>query len=233
MTTPPGPPQPAPPPRPTPPTPSASSTPAVPTPPSSAPPAPAKFFSEWGWYFKQFPGLLAGRRVPTYAAGGVPADSIVRRSPEDLRLILDVATTELSGFESQLEQIRQRAQFLFTTLLVIAGFAAVVLRAAIADCGTTAVVAWIVWSLATALLLCALMGAAGIIVNRKTMGVLSASWLTRQSDDLLLSLTADALGSVEHSKETVFNQLTYYRHAVLLTLLGTVGLCGAWIATAA
>ena len=88
---------------------------------------------------------------------------------------------------------------------------------------------FVLWLIATLLLLLALLGSVGVIVNRKVMGTIDAAWLTRQPKPRLRALVADAVEAVVISRTTVANQLTYFRDAVLLTIGGSLLLGAAWI----
>jgi hypothetical protein len=177
------------------------------------------------FFLKQIPGLWAGRPVPTYPIGDKPPGSLEGASPEDLRLILDVATRQLQQAEQQLEQIRQRSQFLFTTLIALVGATVYTLRTVIE---ATSVVGFLVWTAAALTLFFALLGATGVIVNSKLMGELDSRWLSRQSPPWLSTLAKDALDSVLHSRTTVANQLTYFRDSALLTIFGVLLLAASW-----
>lgn len=181
---------------------------------------------EWVMYLAQLPGLWAGRAVPTYPLNSERAASLDDAAEGDLALLLDVARSQLDQCEQQLDQIRQRSQFLFTTALVLVGLATFTLRAVITNASTCG---FIVWLIAALSLLLALLGSVGVIVNRKVMGTIDAAWLTRQPKPWLRALVTDAMEAVEVSRTTVANQLTYFRDAVLLTIGGSLLLGAAWI----
>lgn len=182
--------------------------------------------AEWYLYLAQLPGLWAGSAVPTYSLNTEPAASLDDVDEDDLKLLLDVARSQLDQSEQQLEQIRQRSQFLFTTALALVGLATLVLRTVVINMSLWG---FVIWSIAALLLLLGLLGAVGVIVNRKVMGTIDAAWLTRQTGPWLRALVSNAIEAVVVSRTTVANQLTYFRDAVLLTIGGSLLLGAAWI----
>lgn len=182
--------------------------------------------NEVRYFLEQIPGLWAGRPVPRYPLDDEAVGSLDGASPEDLKLILDTAVRQLESAAQQLEQIRQRGQFLFTTLLALVGFAVIALRAVVND---ISVVGFLSWAVAIASLMLALLGATSVIVNQKVMGELNAVWLSRQPKPWLHSLAKDALASVSESRRTVANQVTYFRDSALLTILGAFLLALSWL----
>ncbi len=84
------------------------------------------------------------------------------------------------------------------------------------------------WAGSVITLLLALLGSTAIIANKKTMGTINAAWISRQETPWRPKLAIDAMSSVSSSWTTVANQLTYFRDAALLTLLGAIALFVSW-----
>lgn len=181
--------------------------------------------SEWRRYLYQLPGLWAGRAVPVYDIGLPEPGSIEGRSDAELEILIDVAKRQLDSQQAQLEEIRQRSQFLFATLLALFGLASASLRSIIGD---ENVVAFAIWAVSICALFLAILGTTAIIVNKKTMGVIDASWISQQEPPWLPAIAKDAMGGVKASWTTVANQLTYFRDAALLTLAGAAALFLSW-----
>lgn len=163
----------------------------------------------------------------------MPVSNIQREQPGDitaatdseLELIIQIAQRQLDALSAQLEQIRQRAQFLFSTLLLLIGAAAALLRTIATEGGIGPFVAWTV---SLGVLLLAVLGTAGIVVNSKVMGAVDSGSITRQEPPWLRVIAQDNLESVGPSWRTVATQVTLLRDSALLIILGVVGIAAAW-----
>lgn len=181
--------------------------------------------SELVLYLKQIRGLWAGRTVPVVCTGRDESFEIAGLSEDDLRLVTALAQRQLDSLSTQLEQIRQRAQFLFTTLLALIGVAFATLGKLQAEARP---LSFLLLSLSMVTLVLALLGSVGIIVNKTYMGEVDSAFVTRQSRDRLFASAKDHLESVQPSSETVATAVTLFRDAALLTILGTLLLGAAW-----
>lgn len=180
---------------------------------------------EWKLYIAQLQGLWAGRKVPISDINRKPPADISECSDDELELLVAVAQRQLDAFSAQLEQIRQRAQFLFSTLIILIGLAAAALPKIIDE---ISIGAFIAWALSLLVLIVALFGTAGIVVNSKVMGTVDSAWITRQDRPWLLASAQDHLESVEPSWRTVATHVTLLRDSALLTIVGALGVGGAW-----
>lgn len=180
---------------------------------------------EWKLYLAQLKGLWAGRTVPVSEIHREPPADISGCSDDELQLLGAVAQRQLNALSDQLEQIRQRAQFLFSALILLIGAAAAALPKI---AGEANIGAFLVWAVSLVVLLLAALGSAGIVVNKKVMGTVDSAWITRQDRPWLLASVQDHLDSLEPSWRTVATQVTLLRDTALLTILGTMGVGGAW-----
>ena len=180
---------------------------------------------EWKLYLTQLKGLWAGRTVPVADIYREPPADITGCSDDELQLLIAVAQRQLDALSDQLEQIRQRAQFLFSTLILVIGAAAAALPTI---AGESNIGAFLVWAVSLLVLILAVLESAGIVVNKKIMGTVDSAWITRQSRPWLMASAQDHLDSVEPSWRAVATQITLLRDSALLTILGTIGAAGAW-----
>lgn len=180
---------------------------------------------EWRLYLSQIKGLWAGRTVPVSDIHRQPHADVSGRSEPELELLIAVAQRQLDALSSQLEQIRQRAQFLFSIVILLIGAAAAALPSIANDPN---IGAFLLWATSLLVLILAVLGSAGIVVNKKVMGTVDSAWITHQQRPWLLASAQDHLDSVGPSWSTVATQVTLLRDTALLTILGTLGVGGAW-----
>lgn len=180
-------------------------------------------------YFAQIPGLLAGRQVPSVSVHTASTEPMTEWKDEDLKLLLDAAIRQHERQWSQLEQIRGRAQFLFTTILVVLAFNISTLKDAL-DAAST--VAFLFWAAGAIALILALAGAAGVVVNRKEMGSVDATLATHLQPPVLRDLAFAYADCVGASVNTVATQLTVFRVAALLTIVGLLLTITSWLVAA-
>lgn len=181
--------------------------------------------SEWQLYLHQIPGLWAGRTVPVSDIGREKPADISEATDGELNLLIDLSQRQLDALSAQLEQIRQRAQFLFSTLLLLIGAATALLPTIATEGGAGAFFTWIA---SLIVMILAVLGTAGIVVNKKMMGAVDSGWVTRQDRPWLLKCAQDHLDSVQPSWETVATQVTLLRDSALLTMLAVLGIGAAW-----
>jgi hypothetical protein len=180
---------------------------------------------EWKLYLLHLKGLRAGKRVPVVDLNRSQPADISSCTDEELDLLIAVAQRQLDALSEQLEQIRQRGQFLFTTLIVLIGLSFATLPKIV---DRMSLAGFVICAVAIATLFLALLGAAGVVVNEKVMGTVDSAWITRQPRPWLRASAQDHVGSVGPSWATVATQVTIYRDSALLTILGTAGVGLAW-----
>lgn len=185
-------------------------------------PAPLR---EWQLYLHQIPGLWAGRTVPVSDIDRDQPVDIADATDSELHLLIELARRQLDALSAQLEQIRQRAQFLFSTLLLLIGAATALLPSIATEGGAGP---FLSWAASLIVLILAVLGTTGIVVNKKVMGAVDSGWVTRQDRPWLLASAQDHLDSVQPSWETVATQVTLLRDSALLTILAVIGIGVAW-----
>lgn len=179
----------------------------------------------WKLYLAQFSGLLGGGVVPVSDYPLERPANISSCSDEELRMLIDLTLWHLDGLTTQLEQIRLRAQFLFTTLVVLLGLSGAVLPGIV---DANQVWSFLILGLAVVMLLLALLGSTGIIVNLKLMGGADPAWLSRQQRPWLLACAHEYIDGLGFSVRTVATQVRLTRHTALLTVMGAIGVGAAW-----
>lgn len=187
-----------------------------------------KELKEWQLYLCQIPGLWAGRKVPVADIKRPKPADISLASEDELTLLIDLAKHQLISLTTQLEQIRQRAQFLFSTQLLIMSANFALLPTIATEGNSWSIVSWLIFF---AVIILSVLGAAGIILNRKVMGVVDSGWVTHQSRPWLLAIAQDYVDSVQPSWATVATQVTLLRDSALLTLIAFMGICATWLYT--
>lgn len=179
--------------------------------------------SELYMYFRQIAGLWAGKPVPVWGVYTAEAGSLDSWSDEDLQLLIVESRRQLDNQSTEIERVRSRAQFLFTTSLAAIGLSAAVLRE------LTHVGLVLVWSAGTIMVLLGLLGSAGIILNSKRMGDINVHRFSKEEPSRLRSLAVGYLNSVPAGANTFATQVTMYRDAALFVMLGVLLSTSSWI----
>ncbi len=173
-------------------------------------------------------GILApGREVRLHRSGSSsatgPETDLSSWAPEDLDLIIEQGRIQLARQRQDLENVRGRAQFLFTTTLAILTFAIAGLVPFIVSIGT-----FMLWALGIGAVLCALVGAAGVIVANKNLGEINTAFLPLQTESLRPVLAGAYANSVSLGETTLSTEITVFRDAVFMLILGTMVLGAGW-----
>jgi hypothetical protein len=185
-----------------------------------------QFPPEWRIYLEQLPGLWAGRAVPAYSVHNIEPGDLKGWSNEELTILVDEGRQQLGRQSRDLEQVRNRATFLLTTGL---GLLALVL-AAVSDITVINNPApFVVWSLGGLAVLLGVLGAAAVVVANKELGMIDTALLSRQESPIYSGLATAYARAVRAGENTVATQITVYRDAVLLVLVGAVMSGGGWL----
>jgi hypothetical protein len=178
-------------------------------------------------YLAHLRGLWPGAKVPCFRMHPSSPNDIEGWGVEDRQVLIEEGRRQLDAQRDQSEQIRGRAQFLFTTAI---GLAAVsfagrpTVFAAKSDAPLT------IWSLGLLLTMLGLFGTASVIVARKEFGSIDASLMTIQYEPPVPpKLAASYSRQVQRGADTVATLLTVYRDAVLLVMLGALCWGTAWL----
>ena len=187
--------------------------------------------SEGRMYLAHFRGLWPGAKVPSFQVHpGEPGD-ISGWGNEDCQALIEEGRRQLDAQRDQAEQIRGRAQFLFTTAV---GLAAVSFAGKSTVFAAKSDVPLAIWSLGLLLTTLGLLGTASVIVARKDLGSIDAALMTTNyQPPVPPKLAVGYSRQVGTGANTVATLLTVYRDAVLLVMLGAICWGAAWLAATA
>lgn len=184
------------------------------------------FPSEPSVYIAHVLGLWPGRAVPAYEVHVTPPSDVNAWSPEEQTLLVEEGRRQLDRQANDLECIRSRAQFLFTTTL---GLLVVVFAEFKTIISNGNVGSFLMWCLAVLCSIMALLGAASIVTARKELGFIDAARLTSTSRPVLPELAAAYGRCIRIGENTVATQITVFRDAVLLLAVAGAFFAGAWM----
>ncbi len=178
-------------------------------------------------YLAHLRGLWPGAKVPSFQVHpGNPGD-ISQWGNDDFQVLIEEGRRQLDAQRDQAEQIRGRAQFLFTTAI---GLAAVSFAGRETVFAAKGDVPLAIWSLGLLLTTLGLLGTASAIVARKEFGSIDAAIMTTQyQSPVPPKLAAGYSRQVGLGANTVATLLTVYRDAVLLVMLGAICWGAAWL----
>lgn len=174
----------------------------------------------------QVRGLWPGVEVPSLIVHPMDVGRLDDWDDRDLELLVEQAGGQLNRQRGDIEAVRQRAQFLFSTCLGSLG-----LFGLAASQVSTSIVAFIVGALACLLVVTSLLGAAGVVVARKELGIVDASLLSQVEPPILRTLAESLAGAVGTGENTLATLITVYRDAVFLLIIGVILFAGAFIGT--
>ncbi|MFZ2057319.1 MAG: hypothetical protein WAV54_07920 [Acidimicrobiales bacterium] len=178
-------------------------------------------------YMAHLRGIWPGAKVPVFAVHPGKTGDITTWETEDCQVLVDEGRRQLDAQRDQTEQIRGRAQFLFTTCL---GLAAVSIAGRSTVFAGRSIVPLAIWSLGLFLTALGTLGAASVIVARKDFGSIDAAVLTTDYETPVLPKVAAGYSrQVSTGANTVATLVTVYRDAVLFVLLGATCWGIAWI----
>ena|SRR6266699_194129 len=185
-----------------------------------------KLPSEAMVYVRYLLGLWPGRALPTFEVHEAEPGNMESWSDDDTVLVVQEGRRQLDRQSSDLESIRSRAQFLFTTCLGLL---------ALTFAGTKTLTAthrwWVLvpWSVSLLSTVVSLLGCTAVIVGRKEMGAVDSTRLSRQRSPVLPTLAASYARAVRVGENTVATHITVYRDSVLLALIGAALYGAAWL----
>jgi hypothetical protein len=183
--------------------------------------------SEGRMYLAHLRGLWPGAKVPSFQVHPSEPSDITGWGSEDYQVLIDEGRRQLDAQRDQAEQIRGRAQFLFTTAI---GLAALSFAGKSTVLAAKSNVPIAIWSLSLLLTTLGLLGTASVIVARKEFGSIDAALMTNLYDPPIPpKLAAGYSRQVARGANTVATLVTVYRDAVLLVLLGALCWGAAWL----
>lgn len=180
-------------------------------------------------YFSHIKGiLLPGEEVAGFQAYQIDAAEIAEWEDPDLAIVLETGRAQLERQNSNLEAIRSRAQFVLTLALAFVGIAV-----ASAEFVSRAIIAQVPWGIGIGIAFLSALGAGGVIVARKELGMVDARLLTHQIPPLLAVAARAFADAVAAGENTVATEITVLRDSVALFLVSFVLVCGGWLIAAA
>jgi hypothetical protein len=168
----------------------------------------------------------------------MPAVDVYQAEPGDMEdwdereieLVVQEGRRQLDRQRNDLEGVRNRSQFLFTTCIgllaiTLAGYGIVL------STGGPSLLPWlfVILVLSFTSIVAGLLGAASVIVARKEMGGIDTALLSQQEPPVQHTLARSYARTVRHGENTIATQITVYRDAVLLVLIGAICYGVAWL----
>ncbi len=174
----------------------------------------ALFFRSQKIYLIHICGLLVpGQEIPVVIAHRTTASSLEDWATEDLQRMIEEGRRQLDRQLSDLEQIRGRAQWLFTVGAAITAS----LGGAFATIRPTDAVLWLV---AFAVLVYGVAGAAAIMTVRADFEAIDTAVLSQLTPPILKPLATSYSRMLGTGENTVATRLTVFRQAVLFVIIG-------------
>ena len=177
-------------------------------------------------YAYQVRGLWPGIKVPSVIAHQIEPGDLTGWSTDDLAILTQHAREQLQRQRADIEAIRQRAQFLFSTCLAALGL----LGLAMPQTAAT-ILGFGLSCLAASLILVSLLGGASVIVARKDLRMVDAAHLSTFDPPVGPLLARGLAMSIGDGENTVATLITVYRDAVLLLIIGMAVFAGTFLAT--
>jgi len=182
---------------------------------------------EWVVYLQHLLGLWPGAKVPVFEVHNIEQGNIDGWSETELTYALEEGRRQVDRLFEDVERIRTRAQFLLTTC---AGFLIVIFAGYTTMIAAKSAVPFALWSFAIVVTGLGLLGSASVIVARKDLRAIDTVRLTTTTERPLLRELVAAYGrSVRECTDTVATQITVFRDAVWLVLIGILVYGFAWL----
>lgn len=183
-----------------------------------------EFKRETNVYFNHVLGLLPGKSVSSFSADQTTAGDMTKWMESDKLLLIEQGRIQMARQRQDLENIRQRAQFLFTTALGTIGLATLGFEKIF-----TQTVPLLLWFLGILVLVIALLGTAAVVVAKKDLMEIHTSLLSMQVSPLHDSLAQAYATSMSNGENTVATQITVFRDAVFFLIIGISLIATSWI----
>jgi hypothetical protein len=168
-----------------------------------------------------------GAEVPTFRSHQIQAQPLTGWGDDELQLMIDEGRRQSDRQLADLEQIRGRAQWLFTVgAPILTAIAAVFAAFDKGDSGWWVVV-WLVSLLVAGY---GVVGAAAIMTIRADFDVIDSAVLSSYQPPVLNKLADDYAAMLGAGENTVATRLTVYRQAVVWLIVGGYGALITWLA---
>jgi hypothetical protein len=181
-------------------------------------------------YLQHVAGLLPGRKVDVFEVHRIRPGDLSNWTDAELQLLIEEGRRQLERQDNDIERTRGRGQFLVTVgvavlSLTIAG------AKTIGSSGS--LVAFVIWMLALLSSLLSVLGATSVVVARKEVGIVDSALLSQVKDSVVRKAARAYAGQISTGENTVATELTIFRDAVLLLVLGVALYGAAWLITMA
>jgi hypothetical protein len=185
------------------------------------------FRGQWIYLAHVLALIRPGVEVPTFCAHQIPAQALTGWAEDELQLLIDEGRRQSDRQLADLEQIRGRAQWLFTVgVPIVTAIAAIFAGFHKGDSGWW-VVLWLLSLLAAGY---AVVGAAAIMTIRADFDVIDSAVLSSYQPPVLDKLAGDYAAMLGAGENTVATRLTVYRQSVVWLIIGGYGALIAWLA---
>jgi len=187
----------------------------------------AKQPGELAVYFSHVGALLwPGRATKSFVVHSWGSGTLLGWKPQQLTLLIEQGRLQLSRQRQDLENIRSRGQFLFTAAIGVLGLIGLVLPEIAGSVDLLAFLAWVVSGAATFI---GILGAAAVVVARKSVGEVDTSILSQVSPPIEEDLARAYANSISEGENTVATEITVFRDAVFFVVVGVTFLGAAWV----
>jgi hypothetical protein len=185
------------------------------------------FRGQWVYLAHVLALIRPGVEVPTFYAHQIQAQPLTGWADDELQLLIDEGRRQSDRQLADLEQIRGRAQWLFTVgVPIVTAIAATFAGFHKGDSGW-----WVVlWLLSLFAAGYAVFGAAAIMTIRADFDVIDSAVLSSYQPPVLDKLAGDYSAMLGAGENTVAPRLTVYRQSVVWLIIGGYGALIAWLA---
>jgi hypothetical protein len=185
------------------------------------------FRGQWIYLAHVLALIRPGAEVPTFRAHQIQAQPLTGWAEGDLQLMIDEGRRQSDRQLADLEQIRGRAQWLFTVgAAIVTAVTAVFAAFDKGDSGWW-VLLWLVSLLAAGY---GVVGAAAIMTIRADFDVIDSAKLSSYQPPIPNRLAGDYAAMLGAGENTVATRLTVYRQAVVWLIIGGYGALITWLA---
>lgn len=176
-------------------------------------------------YLSHIVGIfLPGEAVQQFSSYQIKAGDVDDWPEHDLDIVIENGRSQLDRQRANLEAIRSRAQFLLTLTLTFVG-----VSVASTELVARSPFAQFLWASGTLIAMASALGAGGVIVAKKDLRMVDTRLLSQQRPPIR-AVTARALAdSVDDGEQTIATEITVFRDAVTIFLIGFIVVCVGWV----
>lgn len=176
-------------------------------------------------YLSHIAGIfLPGEDVKQFSSYQIKAGDIDDWAEPDLDIVIENGRSQLDRQRANLEAIRSRAQFLLTLTLAFVG-----VSVASTELVNRSPFALFLWAFGTLVVMTSALGAGGVIVAKKNLRIVDTRLLSQQRPPIRAAAARALADSVGDGELTVATEITVFRDAVTIFLIGFVLVCVGWV----